>query len=78
MMTDHLNQRSDASLRYDLGIPQGWGPGPWDPDNWARGETFHGAGDIRVWQPGDPLRAARFPIVMHRQPTEPAEPAEVA
>lgn len=56
---------------YDLSIPQGWGPGPWDvPDNWARGETFHGSGDIRPWRPGDPLRRARLPIVMRRQPAE--------
>lgn len=47
---------------YDAGIPQGWGPGPWD-DDWDD-QIRHRASDLRPWRPGDPTAATRVPLVI--------------
>lgn len=51
----------DRSHHLDAGIPQEWGPGPWDDESrgWA---AAYRSGDLRSWADGDPLEGVRLPI----------------
>lgn len=48
---------------YDGGIPQEWGPGPWDFESrgWAAANRF---GNLRAWREGDPTDLARQPLMV--------------
>jgi hypothetical protein len=41
----------DRSI-YTAGCcPQGWGPGPWDDEEWQGLDLYWRSGDLRAWSP---------------------------
>jgi hypothetical protein len=59
-MSFQLGANMGRSWAADIGLPQGWGPGPWDDEETTFSERMCQAGNLRPWQPG--MRMSGSPI----------------